>query len=1309
MASAAIQTLAIFIVSLRNRYRFVFAAQQRCKLFGKSLKFIINRSIRKTSNKFLLPLTVPVKQPTRLAPSLIFLVTAGFLAQLCHGQTDQGFQAIQFSTTKPDQANQVNKGSLEDRSKDAEDNPSPTTTGKDDSPSAGSQQPRAGVNTGEEVSLESIDAELEKVNALPESDSPVIAETKSFYQKAKLQINEAKELQASLAQFNDVIKTAPEKLEQTQTLLNQTDGEPKLAFNAETPVEKLPELKELESQKLDNEIQIKSINKSIEDLAPAQRQTRVTAMQGSLTEVRAQLEEVELQLKTPPAKDNQFFIRARRTQLLAERKMLRLKVSSLEAESDSYDATADLPAIKMDYNRKLVMQLTKEITIIDGAINRRRQNEIDRIKSIAIETQRNVIEPLQKMAGDNVRLTERLRKLADDIDKFSKRETAIQAETARIEREQTTTESRIRVVGLSDSFGRMLQRNRNHLIDAQQKHTPINQLNRDIADAQIAMFHWEDESELITNLEASAKEIVETLKRQGLISLPEATTKLKEETKKGKSPEEIALADSQKLLTRRTMILGELKKLEDQRFQELVGNKAAQVELEKVSGIYAELIDENILWVRNAPPMGFSDVNDIGQACLRLASPTRWHSVWENIRRSISQQFPTTMLIIMSSMSLFMFRHRMVAELNRTGDRAIKRGCRMFGITLSAFVQTILLAVTKLSPLLALGWLLSRNTMASQFSTSFGWALIWAFLISLPFELLNQSCRKNGLVHSHFDWTEERRLLLKRNFDWMFPIALPLLVILLLLPLLGNESANGNQSFNASAIANLIDGGQVDTGLGDESSSSMVRSRLSNSEPWNRLGRLTLLGLLLIAAVFSASVFHPKGDLYDRKDLTGTNNSRTKLEYLGYLVAIGIPIVLAAIAMVGYYYSSIRIGESLVKTIALAIVIILLYAGAMRFLLVRRRNLRYEQLVHQRNQARIAAEQKDAAVAAGTPSDMIEIDLQNEPGLDITDVSRQARELTAVIFLLIAGGILLSIWQYLLPATKIMDDIQLWPVQIAERTEHVSLRDVIFSAIMFAMTYFGVRNMPGMLELLLLQRLPLDAGARYAVTSIFRYILLVFGAVLALGYLKIPWSDYSWLVAAISVGLGFGLQEIVANFVSGLILLLERPVRVGDVVTIDGTTGIVSRIQMRATTVTNWDNQELIVPNKDLISDKLLNWTLSSVVNRISLQFGVAYGTDPVFVRQIVLDAINSNRALLKEPKPMVTFEEFGDSSLNFTLRCCISTIERRWPIIHELNVAINSVLKEHDIEIPFPQRDLHIIDGSSPLEITDKNADAEK
>lgn len=1209
---------------------------------------------------------------------------------------ERGFEARPQTPMRLAQSNQDASSPSDDLTlAEAEQSPSP--------PTASLSQPNPIGVANEEVTLKSIDAELEKVNALPESEDPIFAEIQSLYQKAKLQVTEANELQGTLAQFNNAIKTAPDQMEQAQSILKKTDGESKLAFDEQTPVDKLPELKDLESQKLEKEIRLKSTIKRIESLSPAQRQARLTAIQQQVADATAQLDEVELQLKTPPANDNEFFIRARRTQLLAEEAMLRLKISALEAEADSYDATAELPAIELELNRKLVTQLTREIAIIDAGVHRRRQDEIDTLNVMAVKTKKEVIEPFRKMATDNVKLTETLRSLARDIDTFSQQATSIQAETARIEREQTTTESRIRVVGLSDSFGRMLQRNRNHLIDAQQRQTPINQLNRSIADSQIAMFRWEDELELISDVESSAVEIVETLKRQGDLTLADKT--------KEKKLQDRALADAEKLLKRRTLILVELKKLEDQRFQELVAIKTAQLELDAASETYAELIDENILWLRNAPSMGVSDAAGIGNASLRLASPKKWLSVWENFSESVSKNFPITVLIVLSSASLFLFRHRMVAELNRTGDRAIKRGCRMFGITVSAFVQTVLLAVTKLSPLLALGWILSRNSTASQFSTSLGWAMIGAFLIALPFELLNQSCRKKGLVHCHFDWTEELRILLKRNFGWMLPIVIPLLVILLLLPMLGNEKANGDPGFNASAMATLISGGQVDSGLADEAAgiaNDSLQESFPNSESWNRLGRLVLLALLVIAAVFSASVFHPKSALYTNRDSAKTNAPpKTKLRYLGYFVSIAIPLVLAAIAMVGYYYSSIRIGESLVKTIALAIVVILLYSAAMRFLLVRRRNLRYEQLVHQRAQARIAAEQKDAAAASGAASEMIEIDLQNEPGLDITDVSRQARELTAVIFLVIAGGILLSIWQYMLPATKILDDIQLWPVELSGRTVQVTLRDVMFSSIIFLMTYFGVRNMPGMLELLLLQRLPLDAGARYAVTSIFRYIVLVFGAVLALGYLKIPWSNYSWLLAAISVGLGFGLQEIVANFVSGLILLLERPVRVGDVVTIDGTTGVVSRIQMRATTVTNWDNQELVVPNKDLITGKLLNWTLSSVINRLSLKFGVAYGTDPAFVRQIVLDAISANRALLKEPKPMVTFEEFGDSSLNFTLRCCVSTIERRWQIIHELNVAINLVLKEHNIEIPFPQRDLHIIDGIHPEKIADENANA--
>ena len=1246
-----------------------------------------------------------MNRPPHYVLRLMFFLTIGLATDIGLGQNsfvpstsqDQGFRAFQQSGLRI--AKRPQKSSNPER---AENEP----------PGNGQRKPEPSspvASKSETVTLSSIETELEKVNALPKSEAPIFGEIQSLYQKAKLQVTETNELRTSLAQFQNTIKSGPLQLERAKTLLNQTTSESTLSINRDTPVDQLPPLKELEAEKREREIQSKAINSKIESFSPVQRQTRVKSIQEQVVQAKSHLEEIELQLKTPSANDNEFFIRARRTQLLAESEMLRVKIEALEAESDSYDATVELPAVELEYHRRLASQLTKEIAVFDSAIHRLRQDKIDRLYTTAVATKGRVIQPLKKMAESNIRLTQRLRRAVQDIDKFSQQATRIKQETTRIAREQTTMESRIDVVGLNDSFARLLQRNRNHLIDAQHHQLPLDQLNREIADSQLTIFRWDDETELITDIANSATEIVATLKQQGFPRQQQEN----ETSSYQDSFEQQAFSDAQLLLKRRATILAELKKIEEQRFQGLVEIQTAQMELESASNVYAELIDEHILWVRNAPSLGVSDFQDIGDASMRLASPENWQSVWENLRDSFNRRFPMTALLLVSSFALFLFRHRMVTELNRTGTLAIKRGCRTFRITIFAFIQTLFLALTKLSPLLVLGIVLTINVLGSQFSTSLGWALVNTFLITFPLELLSQSCRKNGLIHSHFNWSQGLRLLLKRNFDWMLPIAIPLLVVLLMLPMLGDESGDGQLNFNASAITNLINGGPIEPGIANATTNStdtVSRNSFSQSENWNRLGRVLLLALLVIATTFSASVFHPKGALYTDGDSDSSNQPQFRLRYLSYLMAIAIPLVLGAITVFGYYYSAIRIGESIVKTIALAIVIVILYSGAMRFLLVRRRNLRYEQLLHQRNQARLAAEQKDAAAAAGAASEVIEIDLQNEPGLDITDVSRQARELTAVIFLVVAGGILLSIWQYLLPATKIMDDIQLWDVQLAGRTEFVTLRDVMFSGIMFLLTYFGVRNMPGMLELLLLQRLPLDAGARYAVTSIFRYILLVIGAILALGYLKIPWSNYSWLVAAISVGLGFGLQEIVANFVSGLILLLERPVRVGDVVTIDGTTGVVSRIQMRSTTVTNWDNQELVVPNKDLISGKLLNWTLSSVVNRLSLPFNVAYGSEPSFVRQIVLDAIASNRALLHEPKPMVTFEEFGDSSLNFTLRCCVSTIERRWQIVHELNTTIYNILKEHNIEIPFPQRDLHIIDpnpvlGRSPLEITDENS----
>jgi potassium efflux system protein len=201
------------------------------------------------------------------------------------------------------------------------------------------------------------------------------------------------------------------------------------------------------------------------------------------------------------------------------------------------------------------------------------------------------------------------------------------------------------------------------------------------------------------------------------------------------------------------------------------------------------------------------------------------------------------------------------------------------------------------------------------------------------------------------------------------------------------------------------------------------------------------------------------------------------------------------------------------------------------------------------------------------------------------------------------------------------------------------------------------------------------------------------GSVLGLGLLGLRWSQLQWMAAALSVGLGFGLQEIFANFVSGLILLFERPFRVGDVITIGDLSGRVTRIRTRATTILDFDNKEIVVPNKSFITDRLVNWTLSDTITRITIKVGVAYGTDPAAVRAVLHDAARENSRVLADPAPASWFLAFGASSLDFELRVFVGDLGDRLPVQDELNARIAALCTERGIEIAFPQLDLHVRD----------------
>jgi len=203
--------------------------------------------------------------------------------------------------------------------------------------------------------------------------------------------------------------------------------------------------------------------------------------------------------------------------------------------------------------------------------------------------------------------------------------------------------------------------------------------------------------------------------------------------------------------------------------------------------------------------------------------------------------------------------------------------------------------------------------------------------------------------------------------------------------------------------------------------------------------------------------------------------------------------------------------------------------------------------------------------------------------------------------------------------------------------------------------------------------------------------VLVAGFFLAAFAANFDLNRFTLLAGALGVGIGFGLQSIVNNFVSGLVLLFERPIKVGDRIEVGQLLGDVRHIGMRASVVRTLTGAEVVVPNGNLVSNEVTNWTLSDQLRRGDIEVGVKYGTDPEQVLEILLQVAERHEDVLKEPPPAAWFMGFGESSLDFSLRAWTGATEKFFQVRSDLNVAVNRALKEAGMEIPFPQRDLHV------------------
>ena len=648
---------------------------------------------------------------------------------------------------------------------------------------------------------------------------------------------------------------------------------------------------------------------------------------------------------------------------------------------------------------------------------------------------------------------------------------------------------------------------------------------------------------------------------------------------------------------------------------------------------YAQYIDERVLWIRSSRPLSAGDVFR-GRAIAWVVRPSNWMQVasalWSDARNN-----PLAACAFLQLAAAFWYvRRRFRREIGNLGHDAQHSNFTRFLPTLRAFGLTLATSLAGTGLLAFVGRRLAASAYDVDFPSAVSDALYATAWFFLPLDLIRRTCRKDGLAESHFGWPAAATQAVARDIRLVIMLGLPLTFLCELL-----HAADPDSVRNA----------------------------------WDRL--LFATGMVLIA-IFIFRVVRPHAGLLRELFPAEQDEWVVRLERVGrWAGAIGA-LLIAALVVSGYDYTA----RQFVWRIYLSGMGLLAgyYTRALllRWILVHRRLMGMQQLKERRVTELRSTVNSDASVVAAVHSEPV-------PKIDLAALSAQTRTLVNVG---VMSSLFVSfwwIWLDVFPSMGILNQWGLWTTMVGDREVHITMANVVTAVAIAGLTWIAMRNIPGLLEMTILQRLPMDNAGRFAYSTLARYAIVVVGLAWASSTIGIGWQKVQWLATALTFGLAFGLQEIFANFIAGLIILFERPIRVGDMVTIDNVTGVVSRIRIRATTIGDSDRKEYIVPNKEFITGRTLNWTLSDTINRIVINVGIAYGSDTEVARDLLLKAAHDHPAVLRDPEPSASFEEFGESSLKLVLRCFLPNLTERTRVIHELHTAINRSFAEHGIEIP--------------------------
>ncbi|MEP4485833.1 MAG: mechanosensitive ion channel domain-containing protein [Halioglobus sp.] len=1052
---------------------------------------------------------------------------------------------------------------------------------------------------------------------------------------------------AELAEsFRDANVSAPEQTRITREKIEQEKDADPLVTLAALEVDLDMPLRELDRYLQDERAALAASKARTENFSRRllDEESRPTVIRQRLLELSQQQEEAAAQLRVPmdPAED-QSLNEARRWVLQTEVAALAAEIKALNEELNSQGVRRDLLEAQSEQEDIRLTQIETRLEALSTLVNRRRQQEAAEANETAEQVRKDTIgsDPLLiELAERNAELTNDLNETAARLDELDKANLLAEKLTTRIDADSTDAREAVEGSGRSEGLGEVLVAHRSSLPDARQYRDRSRARKREIDAVVVRNLRHREELRRLGDVDQVLERYNARLTNPGSQELEEQLRELLEHRSELLDK---ALADDELYLNR---------------LRELDG---AERELMAEIASYKEFLDENLLWLGSVHPTRPSDFRALPKEVKQLLSPAIWSSLLDAFLTQIAKS-PTAWLALLVVIGLVWRRRSAIAVLEDISLKVNRSETDSFSLTVKAFFLTLIVAAPIPLLLAIVGWQLNRIPAEIEpVYSAVGGSLMRVAGNLYILGLLSVVCMPRGLASVHFRWRKRSLRVLRPALKSLTRVYIPALIVLRL-----------SMDINDADTGGLI----------------------------TRLAFVAGYGALVL---FFLRILHPTRGVFSHWRL-GEQSVAILIGYCsGFLLLVATPLLLSTLPLMGYLYSVLTLSLMYVSTLWAALVLVLLQALALRGLRLTTSQYALRAAVDaaEQSDSKDVAVDDDAASAAAGENDDLAVE---EPELDIETISDDIHGLVNILTIVAGLAALYFIWSPLLPALRIFDSVHLWYqtaiVNGEEVRSPISLGDLFEAGFYILGIGVVMARLPALMEVILQRRFDVSAGSRYAAVVLTKYALVVFGVLLVANTIGAQWSQLQWLVAALSVGIGFGLQEIVANFISGLIILFERPVRVGDVVTVGETEGVVTKIRIRATTIRTWDRRELLVPNKELITARVLNWSLSDEVSRVMVVVGVAYGSNVEAVQALMYEAAHENDLVVSDPAPFVSFEEFGDNALTFRLRAYIQDLQFRLSTISELHKAINQKFVEAGIVIAFPQRDLHL-NTTGPLQVS--------